>query len=468
MPSQTPETPICFRMQPDRQLLDGKCPVPGCPPRHGVAGESASGSVVYNIPPCLMGEQHHTSLGCDGLKRIAVLVNPEPIGSFQDQAWEAVSTLRAILRQQNEPMSVTVQTVFLSDAANMPAARALFEAYFGDRMPLTSFVIQPPCDGAALAIEAWAIGTRTAKVEYLNPDLVTVTYEGIRWIHAGAGCLQPFGRSAYEQSIDAFEGMAGMLAEAGASFQDVVRTWLYQGGITELEGDTERYRELNRARTDFFAKALTGMRLSARKDGEPLYPASTGIGTLNRGLVTSCLAVQSERKDVQVISLENPLQTAAFDYPKEYSMKSPKFSRATAMRMGDYLTTWVSGTASIVDALTVHPGDIEKQTDQTLTNIERLIEAANFERLGWTDAGATLGDLAKLRVYVKRKEDYEKCRATCERRVGRTPTIYTIADVCRPDLLVEIEGVAFSPLRKPVAKPERSQESSCVLSESFR
>jgi enamine deaminase RidA (YjgF/YER057c/UK114 family) len=467
MPSQTPEIPICFRMNPDRQLLDGKCELHDCASLHGLPGEPAPRFATHDSPPCLLGKQHHTSLGYDGLKRLVVMVTPEPVGSFQDQTWEAVSTIRAILRQQNEPMAVTVQTVFLKDAANAPAARALFEAYYGDRVPLTSFVIQPPCDGSALAIEAWAVGSRTAKVEYLNRNLVTVSYDGVRWIHAGAGSLQQYERSAYEQATDAFEGMAGMLAEAGASFQDVVRTWLYQGGITELEGDTERYRELNRARTDFFNKVLREMPLASRQNGAPIYPASTGIGTLNRGLVTSLLAVQSERKDVQFTSLENPLQTAAFDYPQEYSLKSPKFSRATALRMGNHVTTWVSGTASIVDALTVHVGDIEKQTDQTLTNIERLIDAANFANLGWKDSGATLGDLAKLRVYVKRIEDYEKCRATCERRVGKTPTIYTIADVCRPDLLVEIEGVAFSPLHKSVVKSERSQES-CVLSESFR
>lgn len=455
-------------MMPDHQLLDGKCEMPGCASRVALPGEGASGLAVPEIPPCLLGRQHHTSLGYDGLKRVALMVTPEPVGSFVDQAWEAVSTMRAILRQQNEPMAVTMQTVFLRDAADATAARNLFEAYYGDRMPLTLFVVQPPCEGSGLAIEAWAISTRTTNVEFHSPNLVTLDHDGVRWLYASAGSLHQYGRTAYEQSTDAFEGMAGVLAEAGASFQDVVRTWLYQGGITEMEGDTERYRELNRARTDFFAHVpFHAMPLVARRTGDPIYPASTGIGTLNRGLVTACMAVQSNRKDVQILSLENPLQTAAFDYPKEYSIKSPKFSRATAMRMGSHVTTWVSGTASIVDALTVHIGDIEKQTDQTLTNIERLIDAANFEHLGWGDAGATLGDLAKLRVYVKRPEDYEKCRAVCERRVGRVPTVYTQADVCRPDLLVEIEGVAFSPLRKPATKPARSQES-CVLTESFR
>ena len=120
-----------------------------------------------------------------------------------------------------------------------------------------------------------------------------------------------------------------------------------------------------------------------------------------------------------------------------------------AVRVGNHVTTWVSGTASIVNAETVHKGDAMKQTEQTLTNIEKLIAPENFARHGWADAGATLADLAKIHVYVKHPEDFDKVRQVCERRLGRLPIIYAVADVCRPDLLVEIEGVAFSSIRQP-------------------
>ena len=49
-----------------------------------------------------------------------------------------------------------------------------------------------------------------------------------------------------------------------------------------------------------------------------------------------------------------------------------------------------------------------------------------------------------VRVYVKRREDYPQAREVCEKRLGELPIIYAIADVCRPELLVEIEGIAFS------------------------
>jgi len=397
-----------------------------------------------------MGVQHHTVVKFGKVRRVAMMVTPQCGGDFKDEAWEALSTLRAILRQQGEPMEVTMQTVFLRSREDVPVAELLFEACYGEKMPLTLFVVQPPCAGRGIAIEAWAVGTTHAKVNYHDDHLVTVEYDGLRWIYASGGSLHREGRTAYDQSLEGFQNLRSALNRGGVPFEDVVRTWLYQGCITEEVDGVERYRELNRARTDFFADIPFDKRpIITGLNGHAIYPASTGIGTLCHGLITACMALQTERKDVFLLQLENPLQTSAFDYPKEYSIKSPKFARAMAVRAGEDVTIWISGTASIVNAETVHQGDAAQQTEQTLTNIEQLISGENFARLGWKDAGATLGDLAKIHVYVKHATDYEKVRAVCERRLGRLPAIYAVADVCRPDLLVEIEGVAFSRVRGP-------------------
>jgi len=163
------------------------------------------------------------------------------------------------------------------------------------------------------------------------------------------------------------------------------------------------------------------------------------------GLVVGCLSFQSQRSDALLLPLENPRQTPAYAYHPKYSPQSPKFSRAMALVLGHYVTTWVSGTASIVNSESRHLGDAEKQTHQTIDNIERLIAAENFAARGVRGSGATVQDLAKIRVYLKRAEDFAKCKAVCERRVGPVPAIYAVADVCRPELLVEIEGTAFSP-----------------------
>ncbi len=421
--------PTGYHLTPDHVLLDG-------------ASQVERSDQVAVVP-------HYTVVSYDGLTRLAITVTPSCGGNFRDQAWETISIIREILRQQSEPMVLTMQTVFVADANDVPAAQKLFEAYFGEEMPLTLFVVQPPCGDAALAVEAWAISTRTVEVGYHGPHLVTVEHDGLRWVHASSGAIHLAGRSPYAQAEEAFAALNKRLKSIGVPFRDVVRLWLYQGGITELEGEIERYRELNRGRTDFYDGVdFASNPLARDSSGHATYPASTGIGTGEHGLVLTSIAVQSDRDDVAILPLENPQQMSAFDYPAEYSKKSPKFSRAMGIRIGDHLTTWISGTASIVNSETVHVGDIAGQTDQTLDNIEKLISQENYARQGWPDAGATLADLAKVRIYVKHPEDYEKCREVCERRLGGIPAVYAQAEVCRPDLLVEIEGVTFSPLRK--------------------
>ncbi len=435
--------PLCYHLAPSRQLL------------HAHAGRSGDGPIppgeTPDVPPCLLSRQQHSVIGVEKVRRVALMVTPRPEGEFLDQAWEALSTVRAILRQQGEPMTITAQTVYIRDMANAGALRRLMEAFFAERMPVTIFLPQLPCDGAELAIEAWALASGRSEIQHHGPGLITVSYDGLRWIQAAACAAEGEGHTAYDQTTEVFTTLRNEVAQAGVSFDEVARIWLYQGGITAPEDGTERYRELNRSRTDFFEGIQFCRRLGPSRNGKISYPASTGIGTQGRGLVATCLALQTERKDVRLVPLENPLQTPSFDYATSFSLKSPKFSRAMAVAIGDYVTTWISGTASIVHSESVHLGDVEKQTDQALTNIERLIDAENCERHGLVGAGSTLADLAKMRVYVKCPEDFERCRATCERRLGPVPVIYAHADICRPELLVEIEAVAFSPLRQPIS-----------------
>ncbi len=152
----------------------------------------------------------------------------------------------------------------------------------------------------------------------------------------------------------------------------------------------------------------------------------------------------TDRKDIFAVPLENPRQTSAFDYAEHYSPKTPKFSRAMALSCGNYATILVSGTASITNSETRHVGDAAAQTDETLDNVAALISEDNLCHHGLPGLGASLEGLGLVRVYIKREEDYANVRAACEKRLGELPTIYAMANVCRPDLLVEIEGFAFS------------------------
>ena len=102
-------------------------------------------------------------------------------------------------------------------------------------------------------------------------------------------------------------------------------------------------------------------------------------------------------------------------------------------------------------------GDVVGQTHETLNNIAALISEDNLSRHGLPGLGTSLDGLGLARVYIKRHADYAATRAACEQRLGELPTIYAVGDVCRPELLVEIEGIAFSrkaPTPLPDIRPE--------------
>ena len=372
---------------------------------------------------------------------------PRGRGSLKEQAREILSIKEQLLEQHTCGMTVTAQTVFLRDPGQLALCEQIFSDHYGANRPVTSFVFQPPCCGAALALEAWAIGGKDVQVERFGASTLAVSYNGIRWVHCSGIRSTKVSTPVYQQAMGVLEDMRGELEQAGSGFENVLRTWFYLGGITQIEAGVQRYKELNRARTDFYRDIDFRCKVPQPNIPQGIYPASTAIGTASAGLAAGCLALQTRRHDALLLPLENPQQTPAYAYHPRHSPQSPKFSRGVALVLDNYTTTWISGTASVVHSISRHAGDIVKQTEQTVENIQRLISAENFVFHGIKHSGAKLSDLAKIRVYLKRAEDFSQCRAVCEKRFGLVPAIYAVADICRPELLVEIEGVAFTKAR---------------------
>jgi len=371
------------------------------------------------------------------------MLTPSARGSFRRQATEVLKELRAVLDRSDARPVVTLQTIFLKRQNDRAECEELLHEFYGGNRPVTAYVAQAPCSGAALAVEAWAVSGPDVAVERCGPRTLSITSSGVRWIYCSDLESSCAADGVYNGSMEVMKGLQDALAVAGSSFERVVRTWFYLGGITHQDGRIEPYQEFNRARADFYQDIRFGHGLM-RQGQSPAYPASTGIGMRGGGLAATCMAVETERRDAFLVRLENPQQTPAFEYHPRYSLKSPCFSRGMALALGRQLTTWVSGTASIVNSESQHLGDIEAQTHQTIDNIQKLLAPENFAAHGALNAGASLRDLAKVRIYIKRSGDFARCRAVCEQRLGKIPAIYALADVCRPELLVEIEGVAFS------------------------
>jgi enamine deaminase RidA (YjgF/YER057c/UK114 family) len=382
----------------------------------------------------------------NGTRHVFASGMPREGDTLEEQSHDALQTIRAVMTEEGTYGSIVNQAVFLKDIRQTDECRRLMTEFYGDELPATVYIPQPPCEGKLLTVEAFGIGRQHGgiEIERLSENAVITSHDEMTWVHLANIHSRIGSPRVYERSVDAFQRMSRGLADRGFSYDQVVRTWLYLGDIVGPEEDTQRYKELNRARTDFYRDIRFGERHLRLDLPHRVYPASTGIGTEGREVIMCCIALATDRDDVQLMPLENPLQRAAFDYGEQYSPKSPKFSRAMTITAGDFATTFVSGTASITQSETRYIGDIEGQTWQTLDNIAALISEFNMKRHGLPGFGATLDDLALVRVYVKRQEDYTMAKNVCECRIGELPIVYAVGDVCRPELLVEIEGIAFS------------------------
>jgi hypothetical protein len=171
-----------------------------------------------------------------------------------------------------------------------------------------------------------------------------------------------------------------------------------------------------------------------------IYPAATGIG-MEAGMVTLDFFAVKKNEAVRITRITNPKQINAYSYGQTVLVgspiqanelkKAPLFERAKYIGTNEEALVFISGTASILGELTIGINDVNLQNRTTIANVTELTAQENCPSYSY------------LRVYVKRPEDTGTVREICTQRYGNIPILYVQADVCRDDLLVEIEGEAI-------------------------
>jgi chorismate lyase/3-hydroxybenzoate synthase len=206
----------------------------------------------------------------------------------------------------------------------------------------------------------------------------------------------------------------------------LIRIWNYLADINVHAGGDERYRHFNSAR-----------QMAFRKSGRATMgtvPAACALGSPSGSPLSIYFLAARQAPKV----IENPRQTSAYHYPPKFGRHSPIFSRACVWGDSVHGRLFVSGTASIVGHETLHRGDVVAQTRETVTNIGALVDEAN-ELVG---APRYSVDALKMKVYVRRPTDLSAIETTLAHILSPTTAVmYLQADVCREDLLVEIEAV---------------------------
>jgi hypothetical protein len=153
--------------------------------------------------------------------------------------------------------------------------------------------------------------------------------------------------------------------------------------------------------------------------------------------------------DHKIIAIDNPDQIRPYDYSQQVLKgrpvsgkrinQPPQFERAVFLADSQGSTLFVSGTASIIGQDTIGIDDVERQTIVTAENISRLTDAKRIGHLTG-NADDSPGNPILLRVYIKRQEDFKKVKGICEDLFPGVQAVYIEADICRDNLLVEIEA----------------------------
>jgi enamine deaminase RidA (YjgF/YER057c/UK114 family) len=231
-----------------------------------------------------------------------------------------------------------------------------------------------------------------------------------------------------EDAAAAIDAAEDLLAREGFSFRDVARTWFYLRDILDW------YGPFNAVRSAAFRRmGLVGT------NGDGQIPASTGIeGRNHRGgwCALDLLALRPAGGGrAEMRRLHNRKQNEATEY-------GSAFARAMEVVLGDARYLFVSGTASIDDhGRTAHAGDFETQARYTLEAVEALLDGA----------GASLADVGQATAFLARPSDGPSFERIVERSGLRdAPLVTTVADVCRDDLLFELDATAVLPLGRGV------------------
>jgi len=208
-----------------------------------------------------------------------------------------------------------------------------------------------------------------------------------------------------------------------ATSDPLVRVWNFIPGIgaPSLHGD--RYMSFNAGRARAFEQlAIT----------PAVLPAASGVGHAGTSLVVHGLTLRC-RCD----PLESPRQVPAWRYSAQYGPRPPLFSRGCRVHAREGVHLLISGTASVVGESSTHLDDLRAQLEETCANLEQLCRAAAMHTRA----------LRFLRVHLRR--DDESWRIAAEQRLHRTfpeAVIQTVvAPLCRPELLIEIEGTSWQP-----------------------
>lgn len=378
---------------------------------------------------------------------------PEVIGDFVEQWENCLHQLSGIIQKTSlKPVRVNI-FVKSSNQQDYLVQQTLIDSSlsktFGSECPPFGVVMQEPEDPFLVIAEVGFVDQHLAAVLYGNfhgrPYCIVNAKNYKEYWTIGAQSVHP-DYNILASSNASFSYLYDLYNHLGLSFNNIVRQWNYVGEILSKENVEGRFRQhyqmFNETRNKFYKKY--------RK--QPDFPAATGIGMLYLGVCIDSFSITGD-ENLKIIPISNPCQSESYRYGQKVLVgapdsslpqnQPPQFERAKLIVLNNAARLIISGTASIIGEETMGIGDVEKQTRITIKNIQLLSNAETL-KAQYTEINVIPQIYSYIRVYVKYKEDISKVRKICNEAYGDVPATYVVADICRDNLLVEIETELIS------------------------
>ncbi len=291
---------------------------------------------------------------------------------------------------------------------------------FGDAAFPVTWVEESSGDASKVAgVQAWAISGVPVLPILFNSTVLGNYFDLPSGRYCRLGGITPPDTllTQKEQSSAVFRRMDEALRLCDMQFTQVMRTWFFNHHLLDW------YDAFNAARDAFFRE---------KQMFQHVVPASTGIeggNAAGAALEAGALAVIPADDNVTVCAVPSPLQCAALEY-------GSTFSRAAEIREPGLRRLFISGTASISpDGKTQFDGDIDAQIKRTMEVVSSIL---HFR-------GMDLSCTTRALTYFKHAEHIPAFDAwRTANNIPDIPTIRIHNDVCRHDLLFEIELDAIS------------------------
>jgi chorismate lyase/3-hydroxybenzoate synthase len=245
-----------------------------------------------------------------------------------------------------------------------------------------------------------------------------------------------------------------LLAQARAlDYPHLLRVWNYFPHINLESDGLERYQRFCAGRHQALAEGLAGF--------PQTLPAGTAVGTMSGPLKIHFVASRQPATHV-----ENPRQVSAYEYPLIYGPRSPSFARASLRPSVSGSHLLIAGTASVVGHVSLHIGDPHKQTLEIMQNLNALL--IHTEQLHGITRGQWYGQ-ALYKVYIRHPEHFTTIRDILQEQLpSHTQVLYLQGDMCRSELLLEVEGVLAQERTievSPTVSPTRGRLQQPVISQ---